>query len=52
MGIKGTSVFLSPLPFEDKLEEGAGPKSIITAIWKFLLSQMSVPHHPDMSHSD
>ena len=52
MGIKGTLVILSLLPFEDKLEAGAGYKSIITTIWKFLHSQMSVPHPPDISHSD
>ena len=52
MGIKGTSVILSPLPFEDKLEAGASPKSTITTILKFLSSQMSAPHPPDMSQSD
>ena len=52
MEIKGTLVILSLLPFEDKLEAGAGYKPIITTSWKFLHSQMSVPHPPDVSHSD
>lgn len=48
MGIKGTLVSLSLLPFEDKMEAGAGYKPKITTIWKFVHSQMSVPHPPDV----